>query len=279
MKLGLGTGLDKNTQSAGSLLLDSYPDALGAYSYYRYLKSNYTGDIFLAERGGDNVQQGFTPTTKTDGTFVSFCSEGSGNGNGYTRGLYDQSGNSKDLIQTTHADQPLMVNSSVLQTGIQFDGVSDYLINSSFSIGSGVSSSIFIVFTTLSSATNDRVVSMINNTDTSTYRNVTVFSDQLNGFVGTTGLGSGGTITPGTFALATVIYNEGDCKIYKDGVEVVSSSVSVPIVNRIALGASLGASLGFFANISVKELIVFNSDQSANKSAIEAEINSYYSIY
>jgi len=67
--LGLSLRLGRNKKALGAnILLDKYPGAEVAYSL-RYLSSSYTGDVILARRGADDVEEGFTPTEINDGTF------------------------------------------------------------------------------------------------------------------------------------------------------------------------------------------------------------------
>ena len=48
-----------------------------------------------------DVTEGFTPTEISDGTLTAWTSEGSGDGNGYVKTWYDQSGNANDATQAT----------------------------------------------------------------------------------------------------------------------------------------------------------------------------------
>jgi hypothetical protein len=92
----------------------------------------YTGSCIRVRRSSDNVEQdfGFNATQGLDTSgLLSFC----GAGDGFIRTWYDQSGNGRDFVQGTTANQPRIVNAGALETGlnglpaIYFDGTNDSL--------------------------------------------------------------------------------------------------------------------------------------------------------
>ena len=134
-RLGLGLGLAKPFITNGFVgLLDLYPNASGAYSL-RKLRSAYAGNCIRVRRSSDNAEQdfGFSSNVLNTASLLSFC----GAGNGFIVTWYDQSGNSRDVTQTTAADQPQIVASGVLNTvnskaSINFNGSSNILVKTSF---------------------------------------------------------------------------------------------------------------------------------------------------
>jgi hypothetical protein len=117
---------------AGTLLLDliSAP-ATNAYSVYRKLRSGYAGSAFRVRRSSDNAEQdiGFAGDYVDTAALLAFV----GAGSGYVVTLYDQSGNGRELIQSTLASQPRIVNAGVLDAfpsgriAMSFDGTDDRL--------------------------------------------------------------------------------------------------------------------------------------------------------
>ena len=92
-------------------LLDRYP-AMTAFSL-RKRRSGQTRAIRV-RRSSDNQEQdiGFVGNDLDTVSLLSFC----GAGNGFVTTWYDQSGNGYNATQTTQANQPLIVNSGVLNT-------------------------------------------------------------------------------------------------------------------------------------------------------------------
>lgn len=105
---GIGT-----TAVAQSPPLDALRGATVAYSL-RKLTPAYTGNAIQVRRSSDSTTQniGFTFAGDLDVTsLMTFV----GTGSGYITTWYDQSGNSKNLLQATAASQPRIVNAGVLE--------------------------------------------------------------------------------------------------------------------------------------------------------------------
>ena len=101
------------------LLLDLYPNAATAYSL-RKLRTSYSGSAIRVRRSSDNTEQdiGFDLNNNLDSTaLTAFCGAGT---NGFVTTWYDQSGNNRNVIQTTAVYQPRIVNNGVVDsTGIR----------------------------------------------------------------------------------------------------------------------------------------------------------------
>jgi hypothetical protein len=94
-------------------LLDTYSGAAAAYSAARRLSSTYTGALIRVRRSSDNTEQdiGYDGSNLLDeSALTTFV----GAGNGLVTTWYDQSGNAKNLTQTTAINQPRIVNSGTL---------------------------------------------------------------------------------------------------------------------------------------------------------------------
>jgi hypothetical protein len=85
------------------LLLDKVTSAAAAYSL-RKLRTDYAGAAVRVRRSTDNAEQdiGFSGNDFDASAFSSFI----GAGSGYAKTFYDQSGNGRDLSQSTTANQP-----------------------------------------------------------------------------------------------------------------------------------------------------------------------------
>lgn len=85
-------------------LLDNYGQNIGAAYSVRLLSSTYEGNCMEIRRESDNATQniGFRNNVLDTSAIATFCS----GTNGYVRTWYDQSGNDKNVQQTTASRQP-----------------------------------------------------------------------------------------------------------------------------------------------------------------------------
>lgn len=106
--------------------------ALAAYSVSQVLRDAYSGSLIRVRRSSDSTEQdiGSSGGLLDVASLLSFC----GAGNGFITTVYDQSGNSHNLVQTTVANQPQIVTSGALTTDIRsflcsaiHDGTDDLL--------------------------------------------------------------------------------------------------------------------------------------------------------
>lgn len=111
-------------------LLDKYPDAAAAYGL-RLLRSAYQGSCIRVQRSSDNalVDIGF----KGDSIDLQALQDFVGEYDGRVRTWYDQSGNGNDAEQTNTSMRPNIILGGVLQTvngkpALDFDGGDDDLV-------------------------------------------------------------------------------------------------------------------------------------------------------
>jgi hypothetical protein len=99
----------------GESVLQIAPNAAAAYS----LRSLTGGDpkVVRVRRSSDNTERDFTASGVSSGALVDFV--GSGN-DGFVETWYDQSGNGRDSINTTATQQPIIVDAGVFQDGLKF---------------------------------------------------------------------------------------------------------------------------------------------------------------
>ena len=120
-----GTGNAKTGTVAGSWVapLDALPSPASAFSVRRLLTS-YTGPLMQIRRSSDNTIQDIGLTFSGNlntAALTTFC----GANSCYVSKWYDQSGNGRDSIQTTTANQPRIVNAGAQEllstrAGIKF---------------------------------------------------------------------------------------------------------------------------------------------------------------
>lgn len=274
------------------LLLDIYPNAAAAYSL-RKLRTAYTGAAIRVRRSSDNTETdiGFNNAGDLDtSALMAFV----GNGNGFVRTWYDQSGSGNNVIQTGTTAQPVVVSGgTILLDGgkpiIGFDGVSHHLFGNTNTSQEGFVFSVFNIGENeqfrLSQAnpSNDTTSFSVDTISSSSVTNIR-FLD-LNGVGNNIRTANTNSIT-NLRCLATYSSN---------------SSTWVGWVNSVlqTLVASLGSNVGtWFGDVqyplfiqrlnrltsinnkaNVQEIIIYNSNQSPNRIGIETNINSYYRIY
>lgn len=118
------------TGSAFIGVLDSYTTDLAVvWSVRKRLLTSYTGPLIRVRRDADNTELdiGYTASGLLDqAALEAFCVGGTGSG--YIRTIYDQSGNGINIGQATAANQPLLVQSSVMNAdGMDFNGTTTYI--------------------------------------------------------------------------------------------------------------------------------------------------------
>jgi hypothetical protein len=261
-------------------LLDTY-SATVAYSL-RQLKTGVT-NVVRVRRSPGNQERDFTATEVTDGTLASFIGSGK---DGFVVTWYDQSGNANDITQSTASNQPQLVSSgAVLNKGslpaIQFDGSNDYLDKSPAFINSTDISS-FSVSHSSSTGNVGTVLALAINT-TSTLR---IFQDSRttpnrNLVINTPTLYAADLSTDRVDTnqrlLSSFIDSSKNMSAFDNGATGGTNTyVGTFANNGLMVGRQQTTT---YLNGGVQEIILFNTDESSNRTAIESDINTYYSIY
>ena len=272
--LGLGLGLPRNPFGAGIAsftgLLDLYPGAAAAYSLRALSAGWVAGDVVLVRRSSDSAQLGFTAAEVINGTLTTWT----GAGDGFVTTWYDQSGEGNDATQAVTTAQPKIVDTGALVVGgLDFDGTDDVLV----SINDQVISQEFTSIHVSNADVTATGIVISQSTDPTT-------AAEWNDFYRSTGfhaINAGSTVSGATYSTDTdylkfSVYDDGSSSVSVNG--SVTSGLSAGTnggTKKILIG--IGASLKF--NGQLAEAIIYNSDQSASRAAIEANINSFYSIY
>lgn len=268
---------------AATPLLDTYGGAAAAYSV-RKLKSSYTGSALRVRRSSDNTEQdiGFDSSGNLDeSALTTFV----GSGSGYVTKWYDQSGNTRDASQTTQANQPRIVDAGTVEKrnsdiSLFFDGSNDSLA-STYSFSSAFTA--FGVVNVAGTTSADRIGVYHNNVfeiglqATSSW-GIQVVSD----------LAAVVTISPSVAQATTQILsltsgnsylivgnwngNSSVVKYRRNGSAATDSGTSG---STLRSGTSGTAYYTGYAS----EFIIYGSDKMSDASAIEFDINNYYSIY
>lgn len=261
---------------ATSLLLDDYPNATVAYSL-RKLRTAYTGAAIRVRRSSDNTEQdfGFVNNILDTASLLTFV----GAGNGFVTRWYDQSGNANNASQGTAIFQPQIVSSGAMITtngknSMLFDGSNDSL---------NLSSIINVAASNYNSFVGKRDVSgrgLIGlgqasgqggyllglYTDNKYY--LWAKSNQIQT--------SSATDTITSQLLLTGLNNSGTMSIFKNGNTITSSASSFNATINITL---IGRYDAVYSYCNLQEIVFYNSNQSTNRTGIESNINTFYTIY
>jgi len=273
--LGYSKGCNIMLANLGTqLLLDTYPNAAVAYSL-RKLRTAYTGSAIRVRRSVDNAEQdiSFVGNDLDTSSLLTFC----GAGNGFVTTWYDQSGNANNATQSTAFNQPQIVSSGAMITtngknSISFSGTKLMLLASSITIGA----SNYTSFVGKRAASANRLIGL-SRWNTNGY-SMYLWSDNNYYFLGKTNsyLASSSTDTTTNQLLLTGQNSAGTMAMFKNGNSIASSS-NVIVYSTIV--DAIGGASGNFSNCNLQETILYNSDQSTNRTGIESNINTFYTIY
>lgn len=258
--------------AAANLLLDQYSGAAAAYSL-RKLRTAYTGSAIRVRRSNDNSEQdiGFTSSGDLDtASLKTFVSSNSAT----VTTWYDQSGNARNITQTTAANQPRIINAGIIERQnnnivISFDGSNDRLTRSTgFTINQPVT-----YFSVLRATTGSIFQIRLSQNFSALQINVGLL------FSGASLLFSMNTTNLNLF---TSLFNTLSSQIFQNTISLATGNVS----NRngggeTVMGAGGDGAGGYtsFSDLKISEHIVYASNQSSNRTGIETNINSYYGIY
>jgi hypothetical protein len=214
---------------------------------------------------------------------------------GFVETWYDQSGNGSDATQLTAGSQPKIVDAGSLVTGgIDFlDGTDTFLETTNSDICNVPQLSLFTVLTPHIAASQTAAFSCGATVSNSTSYGGWVLT--LNGYSDTVGLltqSKGNSALTGIFtsvtsseALVSLVSTFPNASISRDGGTAAASS-SMVSPNQTSTGTRkfrIGCNFTFraasFYSQPINEIIVYTSDQTANRPAIEANINNQYDIY
>jgi len=193
---------------------------------------------------------------------------------GFVTSWYDQSGNDNHATQSTAGSQPKIVDGGTLVSdGIKFDGADDLLSGPDLLLGTA-SRSLFVLARPTSIVSSPIVDLRSTTTTGGSYALTPEIAIRC---YGPTWVSS----TPASILvknLISSIYTSGNLhsgnSVYLDGESITRTSGTDGVLVDATGNLSVGGSGGF-----ISEIIVYNSDQSSNRAAIETNINNYYDIY
>lgn len=282
-------GLNKVWERA-NLLLDSLTGSAGAFSL-RKLSSSYSGSAIQVRRASDNTTQdiGFINNQLDVTSLNAFCS----GTDGFISIWYNQSDILKNAIQATATNQPKIydsVNGVELENGkptIKFiKSNSNWLevVNTSFgNIQNAISN--FSVFKVNTGTTNYPVVfSKSYNINGGIAPSLTLNDGKLHVWIdGQLFSPLGNDIRGGQVLMSnTNLLGSNGIKFYIDSLLISQQTTSKDLVGtntyRFAIGRNNQGN-SYYIDGSIQEILLFSNDQTTNKTTIETNINTNYTIY
>jgi len=259
-------------------LLDLFPNAATAYSL-RKLRAAYSGNAIRVRKEVSAVSSetdiGFLADGSLDTVSLLAFASDADSGDVFVVTWYDQS-LSNDATQGTGANQPKIVSSGAVITegtsakpAIDFDGVND-LMNVSILLPDELST-FEVMKPDIAIYLGDASGGGSGSTDYYRNQSSTSFRVRVGGnnidYVTTSGLGNQ--------RLINVNRDSSDfVSVSKDGVLASGGQISSGTMSIKTIGSFTTSCL-----LVAQEFIIYPSDQSTNRAAIEANINDFYSIY
>jgi hypothetical protein len=255
---------------AGSLLLDTYTGAVGAFSL-RQLRTAQTNCVTV-RRASDNTEQtiGFS-SGDIDATALTTFASGT---NADVKTWFNQIG-SNDVSQSTASKQPRIVTSGSIETDGADYGVKFVKTDADILTGNILSASkVYTIFAVCKIVTaSDNFVLHLNGT-ASGYGLYTQGGQWKPFNRGVADFGTGAYST-NTVLITICRKSDSDIVTRLNGTQTFSganSSMITPSGTFYLGGGDFGDTFGGH----ILEWICYDSDQSSNISAIEADIQSYY---
>jgi hypothetical protein len=262
------------TQFTG--LLDTYSGAAAAYSL-RKLRTAYTGSAIRVRRASDNTEQniGFVNNVLDTSALTTFCS----GTNGFVTTWYDQSGNGYDATQTTAASQPQIVSSgSVIlenaKPALNFLTITSHLVK--LNITSFLGYSHIVVAKPLTTTTDFcHFIGLEQGNGAALGVRATLKLYDFNGGIGNiNALNNTIAINEQVLLYSQNISNTSE--LFKNGTSISTATGTTATRDDVFLG---NGGTALFGTKNIQEYILYPSNQSSNRTGIESNINSFYSIY
>ena len=284
----IGWGSVYSVSSAGStdivgtapstpLLLDTYTGATVAYSL-RKLRTDYSGNAIRVRRSSDNTEQDipFNGNNLDTASLLTFC----GVGNGFVTTWYDQSGNANNGTQATAANQAQIVSSGVVITDPNTSKISSTWTSDRYTFATAISPfTRYYSSTVFNRVLTSNVIATIGNSANLGGANgQTAFlwlgdtNNTMRSYTPSTVIHDTSAST-GAFLVTSLKDGSNVKKMYKNGSILPTTATEAPA------DGSLMDVFGQAGGNRMSECIYWNSEQSANRTGIESDINTYWTIY
>jgi len=270
----------EDVAAATSYLLDDYSGAAAAYSL-RLLSSTYAGDAIEVYNGSSYADIGFDGDELDTTALATHC----GANDGFVSKWYDQSGNTNTATQATTSQMPKIYDGTtgvVTENGkpaVDFDGSNDAMYAGLISSSTEVS-----ISAVHKNPHKENVDVIIGVGDGNGYA-LTTKANEYNLFYRAVAdqLTTNETHLNDTQSLIFAYTKSATSQIlHLNGVEIqnITPAIMIAPTTSTAIGTFDGtSSIRDKFNGQIQEIILWASDQSSNRTGIEDNINTFYSIY
>ena len=257
--------------------IGQFSGAAAAYSVRCLTAVSSAALCMKVRRDSDDTTQdiGFDSSGDLDTAAIkSFCDDGGAGTLGYVDTWYDQSGNGNDAAQSTTTQQPQIYNGTAVLTEngkacAQWDGSDDLM---AFTTTASVNNALIV-----SSSSDDAAIHI------GTVSESGVLSLMQDGATGTAICSYGSSAkfyADGTLACTNGVQTRDDMHTaFSTGSQVLMfvDDVSVP-ADDYTIGTYAGSSFWLFAG-KIQEVVLFSTDHGGNRTRIEGNVNTYFSVY
>jgi hypothetical protein len=261
--------------SAGSYLLDVYPNALVAYSF-RQLKTGVTNVCRIRRTlsAGEDAEKDFTAAEVADGTATDWVNDIIAGNDGYVAKMYD-------IVNAVGANQPWFVVSGTMKTlsslpTMEFNTATQHDLTQSTT--SNTSASTFVFSVNRHGAVGGGNMYGATSGNRQEFR----LNGSLNSMTSETPTGYNTDLVPSTstdyIISAAFLNNAAYCRQNQTQSSTLTTFGTTTTAKTGVTYGSFKSGSGWYDGL-VSEIIAYDSDQSSNVSAIEDAINDYYSIY
>jgi hypothetical protein len=209
---------------------------------------------------------------------LTFC----GVGNGFVTTWYDQSGSANDATQSTAANQAQIVSSGAMITDVDTSKITTTWTSDRYNLTTGIdpNTKYLSVSVARRQTTSGILIGIgVDNTIGGTNGQsplVWLASGSLRGYMPSTVIHN--TITTADGYIITSEKNGSNLKtMYLNGFAQPTTATEAPSAgNNINMFGKAGGNITLG---QYQEYIYWNSEQSANRTGIESDINTFYTIY
>ena len=197
-------------------------------------------------------------------------------GNGFVETWYDQSGNSEDAVQETSGNQPKIVSAGALVAdGIDFDGSNDRLNIPNDLIANINSASAFLVSKSDTASSSRIALALSHSTSNFRFYAGALLSAKVHFGYQNTAIKIELSSADTNKHLFTSIAGSSNAEGFLDGTSKGTVS-SVDGKSTLSSGGIGSINSGNLWSGTIEEVIVYSTDQSANRVALETNIQAQY---
>jgi hypothetical protein len=213
-------------------------------------------------------------------TLADFLNPGGSGTDAFVVTWYDQSPSGNDITQTTSANQPKIAESgALLADGVDFDGSASYL-DATSALGATATIGAFIVHKPDDTDENQYLID--NRDGTGDGMRIMQRSDADGNYrfsMDSTDVNSASGSVTTNETLLTAIQSSTAATLFKNAVQqATAADDAISVTAAFRIGANR-VSTGTYFDGTMKEIILFTSDQTDDRFKIESNINNYYGLY